>query len=375
MPKLHCFLPMLATAMVYAVATHARPVPHFLDLAGDTARQVVVDREAGQYLGHPTTALLEDGRTILCVYPKGHGKGAIVYKRSEDGGLTWSERLPVPENWATSMETPTIHLVKTAEGQPRLLVFSGLYPIRMATSDDLGITWSPLAPIGDYGGIVAMSSLERLRDGTLMALFHDDGRFLRADSRPASPPLFVVYKALSSDAGLTWSQPEPVTLRPDAHLCEPGLVRSPDGAEMAVLLRENSRTFNSMVIFSRNEALSWSAPREVNPALTGDRHTAKYAPDGRLLISFRDTLKNSPTHGDWVAWVGKYEDIAAGRPGQYRVRLMDNTQGADCAYPGVEVLPDGTFVLTTYGHWTQDEEPYVVSVRLRLEELDQLAGK
>ena len=51
---------------------------------------------------------------------------------------------------------------------------------------------------------------------------------------------------------------------------------------------------------------------------------------------------------------------------------MDNTGGADCAYPGVEVLPDGTFVVTTYGHWTEGEEPYVVSVRLKLEELDGL---
>ncbi len=72
-----------------------------LDLDPDAARQVVVDREAGQYLGHPTTVLLEDGKTILCVYPKGHGGGAIVYKRSEDGGRTWSDRLPVPGSWST----------------------------------------------------------------------------------------------------------------------------------------------------------------------------------------------------------------------------------------------------------------------------------
>ncbi|MCA9233642.1 MAG: exo-alpha-sialidase, partial [Planctomycetales bacterium] len=30
-----------------------------IDLADQTHRQVVVDREAGQYLGHPTTVLLE----------------------------------------------------------------------------------------------------------------------------------------------------------------------------------------------------------------------------------------------------------------------------------------------------------------------------
>jgi hypothetical protein len=39
----------------------------------------------------------------------------------------------------------------------------------------------------------------------------------------------------------------------------------------------------------------------------------------------------------------------------------------------VEVLPDGTFVATTYGHWTEGEEPYIVSVRFKLAELDELA--
>ena len=40
--------------------------------------------------------------------------------------------------------------------------------------------------------------------------------------------------------------------------------------------------------------------------------------------------------------------------------------------PGVEVLPDGTFVTTTYGHWTAGEAPYIVSVRFKLAELDAL---
>ena len=69
------------------------------------------------------------------------------------------------------------------------------------------------------------------------------------------------------------------------------------------------------------------------------------------------------------------DDIVKGREGQYRVRLMDNYRGSDCAYPGVEILPDGTFVTTTYGHWTQGEKPYIVSVRFKLEELDAIAKK
>jgi len=110
-------------------------------------------------------------------------------------------------------------------------------------------------------------------------------------------------------------------------------------------------------------------------ALTGDRHTGKCTADGRLFISFRDRTHESPTPGDWVAWVGTYDDIVNGREGQYRVRLMDNTKGADCAYPPVEMLPDDTIVTTTYGHWTNGESPYIVSVRLKLSELDTMVTK
>lgn len=348
-----------------------------IDLASETNRQVIVDREAGQYLGHPTTVLLEDGKTLLCVYPKGHGKGAIILKRSTDGGLTWSDRLPVPASWATSKETPTIHRVVDAAGKKRLIVWSGLYPARLAVSEDDGATWSELKPAGNWGGIVVMGFVEPLKTGAghYLAMAHDDGRFFREKPDVKKPAVMTLFQTRSRDGGLTWSEPEPVFASSEIHLCEPGVIRSPDGKEMAVLLRENKRVKNSHVIFSRDEGKTWTAPRELPGALTGDRHTGKYAPDGRLFISFRDTTLESPTKGDWVGWVGRYEDITTVREGQYRVRLMDNQNAWDCAYPGVEVLPDGTFVTTTYGHWTKGEPPYVVSVRLKLAELDERAGR
>lgn len=360
-----------------------------VDISGDTARQTIVDREPGQYLGHPTTVLLEDQKTLLAVYPKGHGRGAIVYKRSEDAGLTWGERLPTPASWQSSLEVPTLHRVVDAAGKKRLILFSGLYPIRMAVSEDDGATWGELEPIGDFGGVVTMATVLGLKTpGHYLAFFHDDGRFIRGgevekyriksphvpeySSSTALPWRFWVYTSLSKDGGLTWSMPAPIAMLPDASLCEPGALRSPDGKQIAVLLRENSRKYNSFVIFSDDEGLSWSEPRELPAALTGDRHVARYAPDGRLFISFRDTTHVSATKGDWVGWVGRYEDLVEGGEGQYRVRIMDNKKGQDCTYPGVEILPDGTFVTTTYGHWTEGEEAYVVSVRFTLEELDGL---
>lgn len=364
----------LALAVSAARAPAESPLPT-VDLDACASCQVVVDREAGQYLGHPTTCLLADGKTILCAYPKGHGQGAIVLKRSRDGGQTWSDRLPTPTSWTTSREVPTLHRLTGPDGVPRIILWSGLYPARLAVSEDEGESWSELRPAGDWGGIVVMSSVIPVsaKAGHYLAMFHDDGRFLRQDSRAETPLIFTLLKTLSQDGGLTWSEPEPILARSDMHLCEPGLVRSPDGRQLACLLRENSRRRNSQIIFSDDEGGVWTEPRDLPPTLCGDRHTAKYAPDGRLFVGFRDQPPigvDSPTAGDWVGWVGTYDDLTLGRPGQYRVRLKDNHHASDCGYPGVEVLPDGTFVTTTYGHWTAGESPYVLSVRFTLPALD-----
>ena len=383
-PNLLC----LKVLAFLALAFPAIADTHFIDLADDHYRQTVIDHEYGQYLGHPTTVLLEDGSTILTVYPKGHGKGGIVYKRSTDGGLTWSERLPTPASWATSREVPTLYRVLDAEGNKRLIMFSGLYPIRMAVSEDDGATWAELEAIGDFGGIVAMGCLieQKTAPGHYLALFHDDGRFIRDGSKKQSPVVFTLYQCRSTDGGLTWSQPEAIHTSSDLHLCEPGVVRSPDGKQLAVLLRENSRRKNSQVIFSDDEGDTWSEPKELPITLTGDRHTGKYAPDGRLFLSFRGITPGNksvrgsseiegpmPNAGDWAGWIGRYEDIVNGTPGQYALRIMDNHKGHDTTYPGVEILPGGTFVTVTYGHWTAHESPYIMAVRFTLEDLDRKA--
>ncbi|MBN1108886.1 MAG: exo-alpha-sialidase, partial [Bacteroidales bacterium] len=332
---------------------------------------------------------------------------------SNDGGLTWSDRIPVPESWAGSQEVPTLYRVSGPDGKKRLIVFSGLYPARIAFSEDDGTTWSELKPVGNWGGIVVMASIVPLKTGPghYMALFHDDLRFMTEDGQKLfsedqktnKQRLFTLYKSLSYDGGLTWSPPVEILSRRDMNLCEPGAVRSPNGKIIAVLLRENSRTANSQIIFSRDEGKTWSEPKPLPNELTGDRHVLKYAPDGRLLVVFRDvspvtarpdlvktaqekkeenfsrlaaeTCQGSPTEGDWVGWVGTWKDLVKGRKGQYRIRFKDNMRNWDCCYPGVELLPDGTFVTTTYGHWEKNHEPYILSVRFKLEELDSMAGK
>jgi len=339
-----------------------------IELNKRTDLQTIVDQEDDIYLGHPSTVLLEDGKTILVVYPKGHGKGEIIYKRSDDGGKTWSDRLMVPHSWYSSKEVPTIHQVVDEKGLKRLILWSGLYPARLAVSEDNGKNWSELYPAGDWGGIVVMGSVVELKKpGHYLAMFHDDGRFFTKGGMWTG--IFTLYQTISTDGGLTWSHPRPIYKNDQINLCEPGIIRSPDGQQLAALLRENSRTKNSHVIFSDDEGLSWSTPLELPRELTGDRHTGKYLKDGRLFLSFRDTAHNSPTLGDWVAWVGNYEDIVNGKPGEFRIRIKDNKHQWDCAYPGVEILPNGDIVTTTYGHWNEGESPYILSVRININNL------
>lgn len=372
-----------------------------LDITRDTARQFVVDKEKGQYLGHPTTALLADNKTILCVYPKGHGVGAIVYKKSIDGGKTWSDRLPTPKSWETSKMAPIICRLTTPEGKDRLVLFSGTHdiapftPVRTSISEDNGETWTELAPIGSWGGVMAMTDIFPVdgKPGHYMASFHDYGAFLggeegwkeRQDQRKKEHPNKLgwgelhfcrLFTTFTEDGGLTWSRPKSIIETDDFLPIEMGFVRSPDGKQIAGLIRDMSYRYNSQIIFSDDEGRTWTEPRPLPASLCGDRHVIRRVKDGRLFISFRnhtpEWMPKTPSEGDWVAWVGTYDDLVQGKEGQYRIRIMDNTKGGDCGYAGVVVLPDDTIVTTTYGHWNQDEQPFIMTVRLKLEEMDKL---
>ena len=341
-----------------------------LDLSAESGRQVVVAREPGRYFGHPDTELMADGRTMFCTFPLGHGGPACLLKKSTDGGLTWSDPLPVPENWNTATNCPCIHRVTGPDGVERLLVVEGNGAMRQSLSVDGGESWSPFEANG-LRCIVVPNRLLPLDGGRLLAVYVDRG---------APPSGHVIVQSASADGGRTWEPQRTILHHPDALPDEPGVIASPDGRQIAALMREQSRAYNSLLITSDDQGRTWSPAREVAAAVTGDRHNLRYAADGRLVAVFRDTAFDSPTKYQFVAWVGTYDDLVAGREGQYRVLLLrhHNTfppfRNGDCGYAGLERLPDGTFVATTYVCLRPGEANSVVSVRFTLEELDARAG-
>ena len=165
---------------------------------------------------------------------------------------------------------------------------------------------------------------------------------------------------------------------------QPCVVRSADGRTHLMLLRENSRKYQSLYSVSHHDAKTWTEPRELPATLTGDRHVAKFAPDGRLVVAFRDVAKSSSTYGHYLAWVGHFEDILEGKPGDYRVKLFHNTLrkesdkpgtgNADCGYSDLELLPDGTIIAPTYLKYAVGPEKHsVMNTRFTLTETDSLA--
>jgi putative CocE/NonD family hydrolase len=371
-----------------------------VDLSDDTRRQVFVARGGPgpeEYHAHPTTALLADGRTIYCVWNIGHGGHAGPMAKSDDGGLTW-QRLDdtLPPNFVNFKNCPSIYRITDPQGRERLWVFAartltdkedprpvagrhqGFMP-RIVSEDD-GRTWRELPPIGGpiakedpFRCIMTFSSIVQLKDGSHLGMFHRGGGI-------GEEGTLQVLQSITRDGGVTWS--EPVMACDGTQLegkdpCEPHVFRSPDGEELCCLMRENRRSGTSLVMFSRDEGKTWSRAVDTPWGLTGDRHHGIRLPDGRMVIVFRNAAprpdKDVPQDkGGFVAWVGTYDDIRQGRPGQYRVSLLKTFK--DGFYPGIHQLPDGTIVATTYTHYGKDDVGCsIVSVRFTIAEIDALA--
>ncbi|MEC3878974.1 sialidase family protein [Parapedobacter sp. 10938] len=340
------------------------------DLSNDSLRHVIVAQGTPEvYQGHPTTVLLPDGKTMYSVWTYNHGGVCGPLKRSCDGGLTWSDLLDVPQNWSTVSNCPAIYRLPDPQGNHRLFVFAGEGPngnMYQSYSDDGGKTWSPMAPNNTGPSVMPFCTIMPIDGGKrLLGLSN-----IRRPGEQVEKRSNVLSRSYSDDGGATWTPWEVILDLPGLKPCEPELVRSPNGKQLLCLIRENTERV-ALYMTSDDEGATWSETKPLPPPLHGDRHKAKYAPDGRLVVVFRDTGHDNPTRNHFVAWVGTYDDILEGNEGQFRVKLLHSHKGWDCGYPGLELLPDDTFVATTYVKYKKGtDQNSVVSTRFTLAELD-----
>ena len=375
---------MMTTAALAVAAAVADELP-VVDISGDAFRQTVIaEGTPDTYQGHPTTLLAADGRTMFCVWTIDHGGACGPAARSDDGGRTWT-RIDglLPPEYRQHRNCPTLQTVPRPDGSGvNYCVFSANCAkgtgggLGIMASRDLGRSWQVMPPATHLSAGMPPTGFLPLKDGTC-ALFGQ----IRKDSRvktdrPTDDQ--AVWMSVSKDGGATWGPARIVAQMENKNLCEPFALRSPDGSEIALLMRENRHTARSMMCFSRDEGRTWTEPADTCWGLTGDRHEGVRLPDGRWVIAFRDRALKSSTHGQYVAWVGTYDDIRSGRPGQYRIHLLKHYPSKeygwskfDTGYSGVELLPDGTIVCTTYSkHWPDARKSSVVSTRFKIAEID-----
>lgn len=339
-----------------------------VDISGWRKRQTVIAAGTKEtYQGHPTTLLLPDNKTLFCVWCIEHGGHAGPMARSDDAGLTWT-RLDdtLPKGFSKHSNCPSLYRIVDPAGKERLWVFTSSHGQDRLMSEDGGRTWTEMPPLGFKCGM-PFTGMVRLKDGRTAAFGQ-----MRATGEEQG-----VVMSVTSDGGLTWTQPRMIAQQAGKNLCEPFVLRSPDGSEICCLIRENTHTGNSMMCFSRDEGETWTAPVETSWGLSGDRHEGVQVPDGRWVIAFRDRAIGSSTYGQFVAWVGTYDDIRHARPGQFRIKLLHHYgspkdgygwANVDTGYPGMEVLPDGTVIATTYIKYWEDERRHsVVSTRFKVD--------
>ena len=386
----------------------------------------IVDDSTG-YLGHPDSVLLNNG-DILTFYPKGHGKGAVLSKISDNGGVSYDKEIENPPvSWEKSLETPTVYRLQFTNGEEKLILISAnsKWPgmstpggFNSSISLDEGKTWTEFKRFWDNDSempiipIVAMASLTRLKENgefvdKWMGIFHDHR--------------FINYKTIltfNENGDYNWSKPEPYLseyrdIETYAGVCEVECVRSEGGKgdELCLIARCNKKTCTSLLIFSNDEGETWSRPKEAPFALNGERHKAEYTDDGRLFITFRSierdrkrVKKMRKLGGErnwysegWVAWVGTYDDLKNGTEGQYRIKIahtyLDHQKepsivaNADTGYCGNVVLNDGTIVTSSYGIFSPEEKEsgkyntdkgkqkrktFIISKRIKLSDVEKL---
>ncbi len=351
------FLCFLANGIVRA---EGMDLP-LVDLSQDVERQTVIAQGTPDvYQGHPYAVQMKDPNTVFLVWNIGHGGFAGPMAKTTDGGKSWTridDRLP--EGFKKHKNCPSIFRMTDAAGKEYIWVFTAQPQIARIVSDDGGETWREEPSLG-FPNVMAFSSIvpknPEKQDGCYIGFFHqeirNDGTVNNREG--GKETRLRVVQSETTDAGFTWSEPKSICDIPGKKPCEPFAFLSPDQKEICCLMRENTHKGRSLVMFSSDRGESWSEAADTCWGLTGDRHMGVYTGNGRLVIAFRDTALNSPTQGHFVAWVGTWDDIRSGRPGQCRIKLLHNYAGWDCGYPGIFRLEDGTITALTYIKYRND---------------------
>ncbi len=192
------------TAANWKFGTQLGADGYYLDMIADqddNLQLVVSERNSIPNEDQIAEVFAEGAQCFLCF--------DLFYMRSEDGGASWSDQVPLSLEVYSGSDRPQIQqgasgrlYVTWDEGLDWYVSAGTAQDVRMVYSDDRGRTWSK--PIiftgsGQAGYNPIMGSMTEMRDGSLMMIWRYATDFDRN-----------IYYQISKDVGLTWSEPAPV---------------------------------------------------------------------------------------------------------------------------------------------------------------------
>lgn len=202
--------------------------------------------------------------------------------RSEDGGRTWSQRIPTIVN---SPHGP----IQLSDGR---LLYAGKQlwtdekKIGVCESLDDGRTWNWLADIPSRDGDKVVKGYHELH-----AVEADDGTILAHIRNHNDPNRGWTLQTKSTDGGKTWSVPEPICYGLPSHL-----LKLRDG-RLLMSYGHRRKPFGNQARLSKDNGKTWGAALTIsddgNGGDLGYPSTVELG-DGSLLTVWYEKMKDSP---------------------------------------------------------------------------------
>lgn len=258
--------------------------------AGDLIRVTenpALDRAPSLFIGGSGEIHLAWLRDLSILRPKEEELTIqVVYKRSEDGGDSWSAESVFPVGMAGSR-------MPALQGDPAGTLYlyvanslPGENPsIFLWRSPDAGLSWEMARPLGGSGGIAESPDLEIAGPGMAHLIWLDT----RFGSRSV-----VVSETM--DAGRTWSEPRPLNENLELTMSDPHLAVTETGVH--ALWHEQRR--NEARIFHRfwKKEGGWSAEKLILSSQVEYLSGKAFPLGSRLLLSWTDHRSRVGARGE-----------------------------------------------------------------------------
>lgn len=369
-----------------------------MDISG-SCDSYIVARDPEAHLDAPSALLHhKDNHIMYTLYIRRDVTRNMVLSKSSDGGKTWRD-ISVFRSPETAKEYNSVSMFglgrtyfRTNKNRMKplannsMLIFAGGVPLYSSISVENEERFYDLRPVTSFGAY-RITGLQQLRDGRLMALFHDDGRFIFDNEDNIKLRKSAIYKIYSSDGGKTWSEPVMALKHNLYGLYDAAVFRSPRKRDKELIMITSERaTGASYISFSENEGGSWTYPELLPEFIHGDRFGVVVV-GKELYIVYRDLCRqfkdgtSNPYFGDIVMWTGDIKELVKGNKNGVKIRIADNyptdeqpdyedLKFSDCGYSSVLPLPGGRLAVVAYGRWDKNEMPYIKNFIVNAEELD-----